>query len=59
LKKNDFVRNLIEKLQKNEKLSMVTDHIMVPTFIDDLVNALDVLIQKDEKGFFMLSEVNQ
>ena len=31
---------------------MVTDHIMVPTFIDDLVNALDVLIQRDEKGIF-------
>lgn len=51
-KRNDFVRNLIEKLQRSEKLSMVTDHIMVPTFIDDLVNALDVLIQKDEQGIF-------
>jgi dTDP-4-dehydrorhamnose reductase len=50
--RNDFVRGLIQKLQKNEKLSMVTDHVMVPTFIDDLVNALDVLIQRDEKGIF-------
>jgi len=50
--KNDFVRSLIGKLQKNENLNMVTDHIMVPTFIDDLVNALDVLIQRDEKGIF-------
>lgn len=51
-KRSDFVRGLIDKLQKNEKLNMVTDHIMVPTFIDDLVNALDVLIQRDEKGIF-------
>lgn len=50
--RNDFVRGLIAKLSKNENLSMVTDHIMVPTFIDDLVNALDVLIQKEEKGIF-------
>ena len=51
-KRSDFVRGLIDKLQKNAKLDMVTDHIMVPTFIDDLVNALDVLIQRDEKGIF-------
>lgn len=50
--KNDFVRGLIIKLQKHEKLSMVTDHIMRPTFIDDLVNALDILIQKNENGIF-------
>ncbi len=50
--RNDFVRALIEKLQKSEKLNMVTDHIMTPTFIDDIVNALDILIQKDEKGIF-------
>jgi len=50
--RNDFVRGLIAKLQKNENLSMVTDHVMVPTFIDDLVNALDLLIQKEEKGIF-------
>jgi dTDP-4-dehydrorhamnose reductase len=50
--RNDFVRGLVQKLQKKEKLSMVTDHVMVPTYIDDLVNALDVLIQRDEKGIF-------
>jgi len=50
--RNDFVRTIITKLQKSEKLNMVTDHIMVPTFIDDIVNALDILLQKEERGIF-------
>jgi len=50
--KNDFVRALLGKLQKSEELSAITDHIMVPTFIDDIVNALDVLIQLGQKGIF-------
>jgi dTDP-4-dehydrorhamnose reductase len=50
--RNDFVRGLIGKLEKNEKLAMVTDHIITPTFIDDFVNAFDVLVQKNESGIF-------
>lgn len=50
--RNDFVRGIIARLQKGEKLSMITDHVMVPTFIDDLVNALDVLIRTEQKGIF-------
>lgn len=50
--RNDLVRSIILKLEKQESLSMITDHIMVPTFIDDIANALDVLIQKQEKGIF-------
>ncbi len=50
--RNDFVRGLLARLKKGESLEMVTDHIMVPTFIDDFVNALDVLIQKNELGIF-------
>jgi dTDP-4-dehydrorhamnose reductase len=50
--RNDFVRVWIDKLQKSEKLSIVTDHIMTPTFIDDIVNALDILIKLEQKGIF-------
>ena len=46
------MRGLIDRLKKGESLKMVTDHVMVPTFIDDLVNALDVLIQRRELGIF-------
>lgn len=51
-KRNDFVRSIIDKLEKKEKLNVITDHIMVPTFIDDLVNALDVLIKTNQTGIF-------
>ncbi|MCL5970883.1 MAG: SDR family oxidoreductase [Patescibacteria group bacterium] len=51
-KRSDFVRGLISKLEKGEKLEMITDHIMVPTFIDDIVNAIGALIEKQEKGIF-------
>lgn len=50
--RNDFVRGLISKLEKREKIEMITDHVIVPTFIDDIGNALDVLIQKEENGIF-------
>jgi dTDP-4-dehydrorhamnose reductase len=50
--RNDFVRILLAKLQKSEKLSAITDHIMTPTFIDDIVNALDILIKLEQKGIF-------
>lgn len=50
--KKDFVRSVLERLEKHEPLSMVTDHIMTPTFIDDIVNGLNILIQKGESGIF-------
>src|SRR5664279_1399846 len=50
--RNDFVRAIMAKLEKSEKINMVTDHVMVPTFIDDIVNALDVLIKLDQQGIF-------
>jgi dTDP-4-dehydrorhamnose reductase len=50
--RNDFVRGLIGRLEAREQLSMVTDHIFVPTFIDDIVNALDILIRTEQKGIF-------
>ncbi|MFH1832573.1 MAG: SDR family oxidoreductase [Candidatus Levyibacteriota bacterium] len=50
--KKDFVRLLIEKFNKNEKLAMVTDHIMTPTFIDDIAGAFDILIKQNQKGIF-------
>lgn len=50
--KKDFARALIEKLKTGQSLTMVTDHIMNPTFIDDIAYAIDSLIQKNEKGIF-------
>lgn len=50
--KKDFVRTLIDKFGKGESLQMVTDHIMTPTFIDDVAYALNTLIKKDSTGVY-------
>ena len=50
--KKDFVRILIDKFEKGESLQMVTDHIITPTFIDDVAYALDALIKNNATGIF-------
>ena len=50
--KKDFVRAVLAKLEEKTEIKMVTDHIMVPTFIDDFVSGLNTLIQKNETGIF-------
>lgn len=50
--KNDFVRLFMQKLSNNEQLTVLTDRIVSPTFIDDLTQALHVLIQKKATGIF-------
>lgn len=50
--KKDFVRNIISRLEKNQKVQAVTDHVMTPTFIDDIASAVDVLIKNNSEGIF-------
>lgn len=50
--KLDFVRRIIEKSKKGEKIFALTDHIFTPTFIDDIATAIDVLIQREVNGIF-------
>lgn len=50
--KKDFVRTLINKLEKGESLQMVTDHIITPTFIDDIAFAIGKLMERDALGIF-------
>lgn len=50
--KKDFVRALIDGLKNGEKLSLIIDHIMTPTFIDDLSNVLDSIIENNLTGVF-------
>lgn len=51
-KRNDFVRSIISKLQRGEKITAITDHVMTPTFIDDIAVALDAIMQTDKIGIF-------
>lgn len=51
-KKNDFLRVIMQKFKNNQSLSMITDHIMTPTYIDDFVYAIDSLIKINSSGIF-------
>lgn len=50
--KKDFVRAIKDRLAGNGTIKGVTDHVMCPVFIDDFVNAFDVLIQHNAKGVY-------
>lgn len=51
-KKNSLVTALLNKLQKQEEFFAVTDHIMTPTFIDDIAFALDMLIENNAEDIY-------
>ncbi|MBI5122296.1 SDR family oxidoreductase [Candidatus Roizmanbacteria bacterium] len=48
--KKDFVHAILGRLQSGQVVKAVTDHVMTPTFIDDLATGIDVLIAKNETG---------
>lgn len=50
--KLDFVRVILKRLQQGEEVKMVTDHVMSPTYIDDIAYALSTLLEKDQQGIF-------
>lgn len=50
--KKDFVWMLVGLLEKGEKLSLVDDQIVTPTFIDDAVLGIKFLIEKRIPGTF-------
>lgn len=50
--KKDFVRAIVSRLKSNQTVAAITDHVMTPTFIDDIAFALDKLIETDSKGIF-------
>ncbi len=52
--KKDFVRSIIEKLKNKQKLSMITDGKMTPTFIDDIAYGLKYLIKNFSPEIFHL-----
>lgn len=51
-KKKDFFRAIFSKLEEGAHIGAVTDHVMTPTFIDDLAEALSILFERGEKGIY-------
>ena len=50
--RKDFARVLIDKLKNSERLKMITDQIITPTFVDDLAGVLDYFFQNNMEGVY-------
>lgn len=50
--KMDFVRRIISLLDEKEEIQALTDHIITPTFIDDIGATLDTFLAKNLTGIF-------
>lgn len=53
--KPDFIQKLIGFLRDREEVSLIEDQTITPTFIDDIVNGLDFLLQKGANGIYHLT----
>ncbi|MDO8460993.1 MAG: SDR family oxidoreductase [bacterium] len=51
-KRMDFVRSIIYKFQNKENICAITDHVMTPTFVDDIAFALNQFIDKNAEGIY-------
>lgn len=54
-RKKDFVHNIYQKLLHKEILTAITDQIFTPTFIDDIADAIRILINKNASGIFQVN----
>lgn len=50
--KLDLVRSIISKLESNSLPPQFTDHIITPTFVDDIAPALRIMIDRRPPGIF-------
>jgi len=50
--KKDFVHAIMGRLANNQPITAVTDHIMTPTFIDDIAYAIDAVIANNATGIY-------
>lgn len=53
--KNDFFWGIANLLRAKDEVSLITDQTITPTFIDDVVNGIDFLLQKNATGIYHLS----
>lgn len=53
-KKLDPARRILEGLRKKENVYGITDQIINPVFVDDVVNSLNLMFKKNVKGIYHL-----
>lgn len=52
--KIDIVRKIISKLSDGQPVTMFTDQITTPTFIDDIAHVLGIMVEKSPVGIYHL-----
>ncbi len=53
--KKDFVWRLHDLISSRDEVSLISDQIITPTFIDDVVMGIDFLLESDQKGVIHLA----
>lgn len=51
-KKKDFVQAIVSRLKEGKAVYGITDHLFVPTYLDDFVYALEAVITNQAEGIF-------
>lgn len=57
--KSDCVRWLIPKFQQKEKVTVVKDQFLKPVFIDQISEAIRLIIKKKKEGIFHLADTTR
>ncbi|HSX09095.1 MAG TPA: SDR family oxidoreductase [Candidatus Saccharimonadales bacterium] len=52
--KKDFVHAVMGRLSQNLPITAVTDHMMTPTFVDDIAFGIDAVIKDNATGIYHL-----
>jgi dTDP-4-dehydrorhamnose reductase len=50
--KRDLIRKLKKQLENKKQLSLFSDQIITPTFIDDIAKAIDMVLEKRPTGVY-------
>lgn len=50
--KKDFVHKMLERLQQDDEVIAPADQLFVPTFVDDIAGAVDVLLTRSANGVY-------
>lgn len=50
--KKDFVRAVGDRLAQGLPIKAITDHTFTPTYIDDIAEAIDILLQHNASGIY-------
>jgi dTDP-4-dehydrorhamnose reductase len=54
--KTSFIPWIIEKLNKNEKIEVISDQLLNPTYVDKMIETLFELYNKDAHGIFHVTD---